>query len=261
MSLSMIRYQNSLLPMFTFEMKPNWCLCFTNFESPFLWDCSEESLKLGIWFAARPTHTTQCPARVGSGQSRSEKWRKNAIHSLREVQVKKKWLEIEIEKWKWNENDWKSRSRSESEMKKLWDREVNFLRILENFWDFKIIADILCFGFCTLLKSLFFFMKLCVKFHYFFLEKMGEMFFSITLFEKWKWNRNDWKSRSRSEIIVTRDQEVKFKKKKFSRIETLAGHCHHHHYHYYQPLRPLPPTTTITTRPSPPLKPTQFKSL
>ena len=125
-SLSMIRYQNSLLPMFTFEMKPNWCLCFTNFESPFLWDCSEESLKLGIWFAARPTHTTQCPARVGFGQSRSGKWRKNAIHSFREVQVifftwdrdlemkvKWKWLEIEIEKWKWNEKASRSRSRNE----------------------------------------------------------------------------------------------------------------------------------------------------
>ena len=133
-SLSMIRYQNSLLPMFTFEMKPNWCLCFTNFESPFLWDCSEESLKLGIWFAARPTHTTQCPARVGFGQSRSEKWRKNAIHSFREVQVKK--------------NDLRSRSRNESEMKMTEnrDREVkvkwksfeieiekwNFSRIFEN---------------------------------------------------------------------------------------------------------------------------------
>ena len=31
----------------------------------------------------------QCPARVGFGQSRSEKWRKNVIHSFREVQVKK----------------------------------------------------------------------------------------------------------------------------------------------------------------------------
>ena len=32
---------------------------------------------------------TQCPARVGFGQSKSEKWRKNDIHSFREVQVKK----------------------------------------------------------------------------------------------------------------------------------------------------------------------------
>ena len=80
--------------------------------------------------------TTQCPARVGFGQSRSERWRKNAIHSFREVQVKKKWLEIEIEKWKWNENDWKSRSRSESEMKKLRDRDRE-VKFLENFREFK----------------------------------------------------------------------------------------------------------------------------
>ena len=45
----------------------------------------------------------QCPARVGFGQSRSEKWRKNAIRSFREVQVKK--------------NDLRSRSRNESEIR------------------------------------------------------------------------------------------------------------------------------------------------
>ena len=61
---------------------------------------------------------------MGFGQSRSEKRRKNAIHSFREVQVKK--------------ND--SRSRSESEMKKLRDREVKFLENL------KIIPDILFLG-------------------------------------------------------------------------------------------------------------------
>ena len=77
---------------------------------------------------------TQCPARVGFGQSRSEKWRKNVIHSFREVQVKK--------------NDLRSRSRNESEMKMTEnrDREVkvkwksfeieiekwNFSRIFEN---------------------------------------------------------------------------------------------------------------------------------
>ena len=76
----------------------------------------------------------QCPARVGFGQSRSEKWRKNVIHSFREVQVKK--------------NDLRSRSRNESEMKMTEnrDREVkvkwksfeieiekwNFSRIFEN---------------------------------------------------------------------------------------------------------------------------------
>ena len=77
----------------------------------------------------------QCPARVGFGQSRSEKWRKNVIHSFREVQVKK--------------NDLRSRSRNESEMKMTEnrDREMkvkwksfeieiekwNFSRIFENF--------------------------------------------------------------------------------------------------------------------------------
>ena len=55
----------------------------------------------------------QCPARVGFGQSRSEKWRKNAIHSFREVQVKKNALRSRSR----NENDWKSRLRSESEIK------------------------------------------------------------------------------------------------------------------------------------------------
>ena len=60
----------------------------------------------------------------------------------------------------------------------------------------------------------------------FFLEKRGEIVFPFTLFKKWKWNRNDWKSISRSEreIKMTRDREVKFKKK-ISRIETLAGQC------------------------------------
>ena len=52
---------------------------------------------------------------MGFGQSRSEKRRKNAIHSFREVQVKKNDL----------------RSRSESEMKKLRDREVKFLENLK----------------------------------------------------------------------------------------------------------------------------------
>ena len=103
--------------------------------------------------------------------------KKNAIHFFREVQEKKKWLEIEIEKWKWNKNDWKLRSRSESEMKMTRDREVKFNDNL--------------------------FMKLGVKFHY----------FSLTFFEKLKWNRNDWKlrSRSESEIKMTWDREVKFK--------------------------------------------------
>ena len=66
------------------------------------------------------------------------------------------------------------------------------------------------------------------KFTLFSRKKKGEIFFPFTLFEKWKWNRNDWKSRSRSEseIKMTRDREVKFQKnsREFSRIETLAGH-------------------------------------
>ena len=53
--------------------------------------------------------------------------------------------------------------------------------------------------------------------------------FPFTLFEKWKWNKNDWKSKSRneSEIKTTRDRELKFQNKsqEFSRIETLTGHC------------------------------------
>ena len=58
------------------------------------------------------------------------------IHFFREVQVKKKWLEIEIEKWKWNKNDWKSRS--ESVKKKLRDREVKFL---ENFCIYETVGS------------------------------------------------------------------------------------------------------------------------
>ena len=77
------------------------------------------------------------PAIVGFGQSRSKKWIKNAIHSFRDVQVKK--------------NDLRSRSRNESEIKMTgnWDREVkvkwksfeieiekwNFSRIFKKFWE------------------------------------------------------------------------------------------------------------------------------
>ena len=132
--------------------------------------------------------TYQCPARVGFGQSRSEKRRKYAIHSSAS---EKKWLEIE--KWKWNKNDWKLRSRSESEMKMTRDREVKFNDNL--------------------------FMKLGVKFHYFsltFFEKL-----------KWNRNDWKSRSRSESEMKMTRDREVK-SKKKFSRNEisqVTASYC------------------------------------
>ena len=96
------------------------------------WILNSERKLLKIWDSI--SHSTQCPARVGFGQSRSEKWRK--IHLLFSRRAsEKKWLDlIEIEKWKWNKNDWKSRSRSKSEMKKLRDREVKFL---ENFRESK----------------------------------------------------------------------------------------------------------------------------
>ena len=146
-----------------------------------------------------------------------------------------------FEKCKWKNNDLRSRSRNESEIKITGnrDREVkvkwksfeieiekwNFSRIFENL---KIIPDVLYFGFCTLLEWLIFFMKLGVKFHPFFSREKGEIFSIFTLFDKWKWKINDWKSRSgsESEIKTTRDREVKFQKnsREFSRIETLAGH-------------------------------------
>ena len=107
-----------------------WTSIFSDSEPLSVWGSVQRSQ---VWYRGnwlRQPAVQQCPARVGFGQSRSEKWRKNVIHSFREVQVKEKWLEIEIEKWKWNENDWKSRSRSESEMKKLRDRDrkVKFLK-------------------------------------------------------------------------------------------------------------------------------------
>ena len=76
----------------------------------------------------------------------------------------------------------------------------------------------------------------------------GEIFFFFTLFEKWKWKRNDWKSRSRSEneIKMTRDREVKFKKK-ISRIlenrdSRRSVHCktkkHLLRFCWFRPRRP-----------------------
>ena len=56
---AMLQYQNSvLLSMFAFEMKPDWLFVFYKLWKPLLvrlrW-CWEESLKLGIWFAANLT--------------------------------------------------------------------------------------------------------------------------------------------------------------------------------------------------------------
>ena len=66
----------------------------------------------------------------------------------------KKWLEIGIEKWKWNKNEWKSRSRSESEMKKLWDREVKFLKNSREFLRFqKLILTYFVLGSAPSLNS------------------------------------------------------------------------------------------------------------
>ena len=187
----------------------------------YLWMGWDGSLKVPIIYE----HLTQCPARVGFGQSRSEKWRKNAIHSFREVQVKKmtwdrdremkvkwKWLEIEIVKWKWNEKASRSRCEISREFSGIFDIS-------------KFIPDVFCFGFCTLLECLIFLWNSVSNFTLFLVKKC-EIFFPITLFEKWMWNKNDWKSRSRSEIKMTRDREVKFQKnsREFPRGETLAGH-------------------------------------
>ena len=115
---------------------PTWTSIFSDTEPLSVWGSVQRSQ---VWYRGnwlRQPAVQQCPARMGFGQSRSEKWRKKVIRPFREVQVKKKWLEIEIEKWKWNENDWKSRSRSESEMKKLRDRDRE-VKFLENFREFK----------------------------------------------------------------------------------------------------------------------------
>ena len=68
-------------------------------------------------------HWLQCPARVGIGSSRSEKWNKNVAHQFREWKVKWKCLDIEIESEKWNENVSRSRPRVKSEMKMPRDRD------------------------------------------------------------------------------------------------------------------------------------------
>ena len=84
-------------------------------------------------------------------------------------EVKVKWKSFEIEKW-------------------------NFSTILEYFQRFK--KD----RFGSIGKGavwIKFFMKLGVKF-----QKKGDIFFPFTLFEKWKWNKNDWKSRSRSKSEI-----------------------------------------------------------
>ena len=64
----------------------------------------------------------QCPARVGFGQSRSEKWRQNAINSFWEVQVKKNYLTL--------------RSRNESEIKAELENVKSFTRTNINKPDF-----------------------------------------------------------------------------------------------------------------------------
>ena len=113
---------------------PTWTSIFSDSEPLSVWGSVQRSQ---VWYRGnwlRQPAVQQCPARVGFGQSRSEKWRKNVIHSFREVQVKK--------------NDLRSRSRNESEMKMTEnrDREVkvkwksfeieiekwNFSRIFEN---------------------------------------------------------------------------------------------------------------------------------
>ena len=83
-------------------------------------------------------------------------------------------------------------------MKKLRDRDRE-MKFLENFGDLKIVPDILCFGSCTLLEWLIFFMKLGVKFHSFFSRRRVN-FFSLSLF-----------SRNESEIEMTGNREVKVK--------------------------------------------------
>ena len=72
-------------------------------------------------------------------------------------------------------NDLRLRNESKIKTTGNWDREVKMLRhwevkFLDNFENLKIISDILCFGFCTLLRWLFF-MTLGVKFHFFSRQK------------------------------------------------------------------------------------------
>ena len=139
------------------------------------------------------------PAIVGFGQSRSKKWIKNAIHSFRDVQVKKKWLEIEIEKWKWNESDWKLRSWSESEMKKLQDQDVKFLENSREFLTFQnLFLTYFVLGSAPSSNVWFFYETQC-QISLFFLWKSVK-FFSLSLF-----------SRNECEIRMTgnRDREVK----------------------------------------------------
>ena len=117
-----------------------------------------------------------------------------------------------FEKYKWKNNDLRSRSRNENEIKKLWDRDQkwNLSRIKKK----QILnPGIIFLGFFTLLEWLNFSWILVSNFTLIFSRK-GVNFFFFILFEKRKWNKNDWKSRSRSEseIKMTRDREVKYKK-------------------------------------------------
>ena len=132
-----------------------------------------------------------------------EKWKvKKKCHSLfsrsaseffftwdRDREMKVKWKTFEIEKW-------------------------NFSRIIENFRELKNHSWHTLFWVPHPPRMVNFFYEIWCQISLFFLEKKGDIFSPFTLFEKWKWNRNDWKSRSRSEseIKMTRDREVKFQK-------------------------------------------------
>ena len=76
----------------------------------------------------------------------------------------------------------------------------NFSRIIENFRELKNHSWHTLFWVPHPPRMVNFFYEIWCQISLFFLEKKGEIFFPFTLFEKWKWNRNDWKLRSRSEI-------------------------------------------------------------
>ena len=134
------------------------------------------SQERSCWWISNTCENPHVKAEVGSQKVQPSVLRESGFWTIEKWEAKKKYLsllrEVQSEK-----KDLRSRSRNESEMKMTGNRnrEVkvkwksfkieiekwNLSRIFENL---KIIPDVLCFGFCTLLVWLIFLMKLFTLF-------------------------------------------------------------------------------------------------
>ena len=114
-------------------------------------------------------------------------------------------------------------------MKKLQDQDVKFLENSREFLTFQnLFLTYFVLGSAPSSNGNFFDQTWC-QISLFFSRENGLNFFPFTLFEKWKWNKIDWKLRLRSESVIkmTRDWKVKFPKKKSweSRLSLVTEVC------------------------------------